>query len=154
MKPRLIERLQRIKWKATQKAIDDWNAAVVVAVELEVEVETANASTTPTTQRSRHGDCPDYCSLAGRAPALQTNKDITIPQVNQELIDALEEATKVEQENGENCHQKHYDVHAFSRDKLTTYDSFKNHGIESAHPGINKYKRLFLTPRGDFHQAV
>ena len=81
---------------------------------------------------------PDYDSLVGRAPVLQTNKDVTISQVNQELIDALEEATKVDQENEEIYHQKHWAVHEFEMDKLTTYEEFKNHGMESARPMIDE----------------
>ena len=69
-----------------------WNVTATV------EVEIAIASTTSTTQRSRRGNRPDYGSFAERAPALQTNKDVTSSQVNQELTDALE----VEQENEEN----------------------------------------------------
>ena len=126
--------------KAAQRALDDWNTAAAV------KVETANASTTPTTKRSRHGNYPGYCSLTGRAPALQTIEDITSPQVNQELIDALEEATKVEQKNEEICHWKDYAVHVSSRDKRTTYENLKNHGMESACPMICEYKRLFLSP--------
>ena len=127
--------------KASQNALDDWNAAV--------EVETANASTALATQRSHHWNCPDYCSLSGRAPALQSNEDITSPQVNQELIDTPEDATKVEQENEEVYPQKYYAVHVFSSDKLTTYENFKNHGMESACPMIDEHKRLFISPWGD-----
>ena len=80
---------------------------------------------------------------------------ITSPQVNQKLlIDALAKATKVEQEYEEICHPKHWAVHEFDMDKLTTYEDFKNHGIESTHPMIDEYKRLFLSPQGDYHQAV
>ena len=96
---------------------------------------------------------PDYDSLVGRAPVLQTNKDVTISQVNQELIDALEEATKVDQENEEICHLKHYAVYVFSRVNPTIYDNFKNHGMESTCPMIDGYKSLFLSHRGDRHQA-
>ena len=92
----------------------------------------------------------------GRAPALQTNKDITSPQVNHELVDTLEEATKVEQENDGICYQKHWAVHEFEMDKLTTYEDVKNHGIESACPMIDadEYKRLLLSPRGDYNETV
>ena len=78
------------------------------------------------------------------------------PHINHELVDALEEATKVEQENEEICHRTYYyyALHVFNRDKLTTYENFKNHGMESAHPMIDEYKGLFLSPQGDYHQAV
>ena len=42
----------------------------------------------------------------------------------------------------------------FEVNNFTTYEDFKDLGVESARPIIDEYKRLFISPKGDYSQAV
>ena len=42
----------------------------------------------------------------------------------------------------------------FQQVHRTTFEDFKNLGIETARPMIAEYKRLFLHPKGDYYNIV
>ncbi len=98
-------------------------------------------------QRSRRNtERRDYATLAGVASST--------PAVNQELIDAQEDTRRVVHEKAIAHNDARIARADFQEAYSTTFEDFKNLGIETARPMITKYKSLFLHPKEDYFDIV
>ena len=110
---------------AAQSAIDGW----------------AQTTSAAPSQRSRHSNNrPDYASLSGQTAALPTNG---------QLNTTLENATEVVLEKGKIHQVAVKKMHDFQEQHWTTYEDFKDLGVEVARPIADKYKKLFIHLSGD-----
>lgn len=130
-----------------QEEIDEADAALQRTKHRETAAQTAidswvNAQTAPTLQRNRRqGDRHDCGTFSGNAAARLTNE-----QLNSELEKAKQ--TILEKGNAHRDALKKLDE--FQQDHYTSYEEFKDLGLEVARPIVEEYKRLFISPSGDY----
>lgn len=83
--------------------------------------------------------------MAGREPARQANTTPTeaLRQARQSEADAEEALTTATNK-----------MAVFQAENVTTYEEFKDLGMESTRPIFDEFKSLFLSHSGDYHQSV
>lgn len=116
---------------AAQSAIDTWMPEQLAAP----------------AQRSRRNNVTrqDYHSLSGNSSAHQSND---------ELDEALAKASAVVLERGKALQDTLKKLDDFQNDHYTTYEEFRDLGIEVARPVAAEYKRLFISEGGDYNNIM
>ena len=83
--------------------------------------------------------------MAGQAAAVPDNNH---------LKEALAKAKEVKREKNDVYEMAVLELAGFEIENCTTLEDFLNAGKVAVHPMIDEYKRLFVHPSGDYHQAV
>ena len=115
---------------SAKSALDAWRSA------------TTQTTTNSNARNRRSNQRPDYATLAGRSAA-------AIPS-NQKLIDVYEEAHQDLIKSVKDHEDAVKKIDDFEKDHSTTFEDFMDLGMEAARPMIDEYKRLFISPKGDY----
>ena len=106
----------------------------------------------------RSGQRQNSAALAGRASGDTINRPPVngeaVQPVSQELVDAHENAKKACVEKKKAFDDLVAEMVKFVESHCTTFEGFKELGMEAAAPMIKEYIRLFISADGDYHQCV
>ena len=73
---------------------------------------------------------------------------------NPELLNNLETAKQVTVDNGYEVQRAKDSLALFCNNHCVTYDEFRAHGVKVSAPIADEYKRLFISPSGDYYNVL